>query len=428
MMKLSVLREILTYVPCYREKIFVIALDGEVIAHDNFSNLLRDIAVLWNLNIRVVLVHGISHQLKAWAKTHDLELSSADGTGVTDAATLDAAIFVANRVTHEIMQGLSAVDLRGVSSNCIMAQPVGILKGKDHEFTGKVERMDQVVIRNAFSNGFIPVLSPLGFDGKGRTYRVNSDAIAFAVAKELKAVKILFITSQEKLWHEEKLVSQLSVSEAENYLKNDGLVISEGLRSKVKYAVQACQEGINRVHLVNGTEDEALLGEVFLSEGTGTMIYANDYKAIRGAEVRDVPAIYSLIQKAMDAEELMPRTVPQILEQLLDYYVFEVDHNVIGCVALHTYFEERAGELACLYVSPSQENAGIGQKLVTFVEKEARQKGLKQLFVLSTQAFTYFQQKANFAEVSSESLPKARREKWQQSGRNSKVLVKSLAS
>ena len=425
-MKLSVLREILTYVPRYREKIFVVALDGEVIAHENFSNLLRDIAVLWNLNIRVVLVHGISFQLKAWAKAHNLKLSSADGTGPTDPATLDAAIFAANRVNHEIMQGLSAVDLRGISSNSIVAQPVGILKGKDHEFTGKVERIDQVVVRNAFNNGFIPVLSPLGFDGKGKTYRVNSDAIAFAVAKELQAVKILFVTNQGKLQRQGEVIGQLSVVEAENYLNDDAWEIAAGLRSKIKYGIEACQEGVNRVHLVNGTEDEALLGEIFLSEGTGTMIYANDYKAIRSARKKDVDAIFSLIQKAIDSEELIPRTKTQIIEQLPDYYVLEIDQNILGCVALHLYEREKAGELACLYVSPSHENAGIGQKLMAFVEKEARQKGLKQLFALSTQAFTYFQQKGDFVSVDSEILPKARREKWEQSGRNSKVLVKVL--
>lgn len=426
-MKVSDLRGILTYVPRYRLKVFVIALDGEVIAHDNFANLLRDIAVLWNLNVRVVLVHGMSYQLKAWAQKHQLELSNVDGTGPTDEATLEAAIVVANRITHEVMKGLSVVDLRGISSNSIIAQPVGILKGKDHQFTGKVERVESSVIQDALRQGTIPVLSPLGFDGEGRTYRVNSDAIAFAVAKELGAFKIIFVTSQGKLHAGNQIIGQLSVSEAEDFLKANAAEIPDILRSKVNYGVRACKEGISRVHLVNGTEDEALLGEIFLNEGTGTMIYANDYQAIRLARKQDVPAIHSLIQRAIENEELMPRTKAQITEQLEDYYVFEVDRNIIGCVALHHYPQEKTGELACLYVNSSHENAGIGQKLMTFIEKEAQRKGMKQLFVLSTQAFTFFQQKGGFTEAKGvEILPKIRREKWEQSGRNSKVLVKKL--
>jgi amino-acid N-acetyltransferase len=426
-MKVSDLRGILTYVPRYRLKVFVIALDGEVIAHDNFANLLRDVAVLWNLNVRVVLVHGMSHQLKVWAQKHQLELSNADGTGPTDEATLEAAIVVANRITHEVMKGLSVVDLRGISSNSIIAQPVGILKGKDYQFTGKVERVESSVIQEALKQGTVPVLSPLGFDGEGRTYRVNSDAIAFAVAKELGASKIIFVTSQGKLRVGNQTIGQLSVTEAEDFLKASALEIPDVLRSKINYGIRACKEGISRVHLVNGTEDEALLGEIFLNEGTGTMVYANDYQAIRLARKQDVPAIHSLIQRAIENEELVPRTKTQITEQLEDYYVFEVDRNIIGCVALHLYPQEKTGELACLYVNSSHENAGIGQKLMTFIEKEARRKGMKQLFVLSTQAFTFFQQKGGFTEAKgSEILPKMRREKWEQSGRNSKVLVKKL--
>lgn len=427
-MKLSVLREILAYVPHYRHKVFVIALDGEIVAHENFSNLLRDIAVLWHLNIHIILVHGISYQLKAWAKMRDLELSSADGTGVTDAATLDASIFVANRANHDIMQGLSSVDLHGISSNSIIAQPVGILKGKDYEFTGKVERIDHSTIRHGADKRYIPVLSPLGFDGEGHTYRVNSDAIAFAVAKELNAAKIIFVTSQGKLQRNKQSISQLSVTEAEELMKCDSSQIPEVLHSKINYAIRACKEGISRVHLINGTDDEALLGEIFLTEGTGTMIYANDYQAIRSARKQDVPAIYGLIQRAMENEELVPRTKAQITEQLADYYVFELDRNILGCVALHIYEKEKIGELACLYVNPSNENSGIGQKLMAFIEKEAKRKEVKQLMVLSSQTFTYFQQKGGFVESDPEILPKFRRDKWQESGRNSKVLVKRLAS
>ena len=128
----------------------------------------------------------------------------------------------------------------------------------------------------------------------------------------------------------------------------------------------------------------------------------------------------------MEAEELVRRTRGEIEKSLADYYIFEIDKNPVACVALHIYAAQQQGELASLYVDPSHENQGIGRKLIQFVENKAREVGLKQLIALSTQTFTYFQSKGGFSEGTPEDLPLARREKYDQSGRNSKVLVKKL--
>jgi amino-acid N-acetyltransferase len=106
--------------------------------------------------------------------------------------------------------------------------------------------------------------------------------------------------------------------------------------------------------------------------------------------------------------------------------MFEVDKNPVACVAFHIYPEQNQGELACLYVSSSHENQGIGRKLIQFVENRARELDLRELLALSTQAFTYFQSKGGFVEGTPDDLPPARREKYEHSGRNSKVLVKKL--
>ena len=111
---------------------------------------------------------------------------------------------------------------------------------------------------------------------------------------------------------------------------------------------------------------------------------------------------------------------------MADYYLFEIDKNPVGCVALHLYPEQNKGELAFLFVSPSHENQGIGSKLVQYAENRARELGLSELFTLSTQAFTWFQNKAGFVEASPDDLPPQRRERYDASGRNSKVLLKRL--
>ena len=169
-----------------------------------------------------------------------------------------------------------------------------------------------------------------------------------------------------------------------------------------------------------------MLAEVFSNEGIGTLIYANDYQQIRRAIKKDIRAIQMLTKKAVESDELVKRTRGMIEKSLGDYFIFEIDKNPVACVALHVYPEQKKGELACLYVNSVHENRGIGRKLIAFVENKAREAGLNELITLSTQAFTYFQSKGGFSEGTPDDLPPARREKYEQSGRNSKVLVKKL--
>jgi amino-acid N-acetyltransferase len=425
--KLTDLRGILQYVPQFRDKVFVLALDGSIVAHEHFATLLLDVAVLWSLNIRVVLVHGAAAQISALAAARGIAATNVDGSGVTDAATLELAVTAANRVTHDIFEGLSAHDLRAVTTNVITAHPVGVIQGVDHLFTGKVERIDVELLRSLVAQGVVPIIPPLGFDGDGKTYRVNSDAMAVAVAAQLKAIKLIFVTASAGLTYRGQLIRQMMVGELAGLLQQDSAGFPADMISKAQYAVRGCHAGIPRVHVIDGTLDEGLLGEVFSNHGLGTLIHANEYENIRPAQKRDVRGIQALTEQAVEADELLRRTRSAIEKQLGDYYIFEIDKNLVGCVALHVYPERRQGELACLYVSASHENQGIGRKLIQFVENRARELGLRELLALSTQAFSYFQSKGGFVEGTPDDLPPERRERYDQSGRNSKVLRKKLA-
>jgi len=197
--------------------------------------------------------------------------------------------------------------------------------------------------------------------------------------------------------------------------------------SKAIHASAACHAGVQRVHIINGRTDEGLLAEVFSNEGIGTLIYANEYQQIRRALKKDVRQILQLTKSGVQSSELVKRTRAMIEKQINDYYIFEIDKNPVACVALHTYPEQNKGELASLFVRPSHENQGIGRKLIQFIEARATELGLADLITLSTQAFTYFQSKAGFTEGTPDDLPPFRREKYDASGRNSKVLVKKLA-
>jgi amino-acid N-acetyltransferase len=424
--KLTDLRGILQYIPQFREKTFILSVDGAIVTSENFANILLDVAVLRSLNIRVVLVHGAAAQIKALAEERNFKPSNLDGAGITDAGTLQLALTAANRLTHEILEGLSANDLRAASTNAVIAHPLGIIQGVDHLFTGKVERVDVELLQTLLSQGIVPVVPPLGFDGDGKTYRVNSDSVAIAIADALKATKLMFITTQDGIFCQGRLIRQILVADLDAVLAKDRSEILPEMLSKAIHASAACKAGVQRVHIINGKVDEGLLAEVFSNEGIGTLVYANEYQQIRRALKKDVRHILMLTKDSVLTDELVKRTRSGIEKNLADYYMFDIDKNPVACVALHIYPEESKAELACLYVKPSHENQGIGRKLIQFVENKARETGLNELITLSTQAFTYFQSKGGFAEGTPEDLPPARREKYDQSGRNSKVLVKKL--
>jgi len=425
--KLADLRGILQYVPQFREKTFVLAVDAGIIRDDSFATLLLDIALLRSLNIRVVLVHGAAEQIQVLAGAQRIEPSDLEGTGVTDAQTLELALTAANRLTHEVLEGLSTHDLRAACPNVVTSHPLGIIQGVDHLFTGRVERMDIDFLQSLLSQGVIPVLPPLGFDGEGRTYRVNSDDVAVAAAVQLKAVKLIFITSQEGLIYREQPIRQMLVSELSQLLQRDRAGFAPEMLWRAQHAVRACTSGVPRVHVIDGRLEEGLLAEVFDNHGLGTLIHANEYESIRPAKKKDVRAILMLTRQAVESEELVRRSRATIEKHIDDYFIFEIDRNPVACVALHVFPDQRTGELASLFVSPAHENQGIGRKLTQFVEDRARALGLTRLLALSTQAFTYFQLKAGFVAGTPDDLPPARRERYEQSGRRSKVLIKDLA-
>jgi amino-acid N-acetyltransferase len=424
--RLTHFREILRYVPRFRDRVFVIAIDGAVVEDDNFPNLLLDIALLRSLSIRVALVHGAAHQIRHYSEQMKIPTSDLDGTGITDRATLQVALTAANRVSHEILEGLSANDLRAACPNAIVAHPAGILGGVDQLFTGKVERVDVELLQTLLEHDIVPILPPVGIDGTGNSFRLNSDAVAVEVAKALRAVKLIYLTTEGGVRGPKGVIRQLTVQEADAFLRRHRGELSAVAVTKLSHAMRAGKEGVERVHIIDGREQEGLLGEVFSNEGIGTLIHANEYQAIRSAQKKDVRAVHGLIQQGIETDELVRRTRSELEKLIGDYFVFEVDRNPIACAALHLYPDQNMGELASVMVDPRYENQGIGGKLIAYLENVARARGIARLFALSTQAINYFVQKGGFRLGAPDDLPPSRREKYEQNGRRSQVLIKSL--
>ena len=390
----------------------MIAFDGAVVEHDNFRNPLPDGFLLRSLRIGVTLVHGAGHQIARLAAETGQTPTNIDGTGVTDKATLELSLIAANRVTHELLEGLSATDLRGACGNALVAHPAGILQGIDQQFTGRVERVDVKLLKALLDNDILPVISPLGCDGEGSTYRLNSDAVAVEVAKALEAVKLIYLTTTSGITLRRpdlpegfELIRQLSVEEADQLLKKSRADLVESSLSKLTNAVKALRGGVPRVHIIDGTVAEGLLAEVFSNDGIGTLIHTNVYQAIRKAQKKDTRGIHHLIKNSVENEELLPRTVAEIERQIGNYYVFEVDGNLAACVSLHFYADEKKAEMACVCVSSKHENQGIGGRLMQYIEEQARLGGSRELFCLSTQAVNYFAKKGHFQLATPDDLP-----------------------
>ena len=421
------LRGILKYVPRFQGQIFVIALDGSIVADDNFPNLITDVAVLRSLGIKVVLVHGIGQQIEELSRLRNIAISDTYGTGTTDAATLDLAIRASSRVTHLVIEGLTANGLKAALTNSVRAIPVGILRGVDHQFTGRVDRIDRDFIQQLIGSGVVPVVNPIGFDRDGKPLRINSDLLAAELAEALQATKIIYLSPHAGLEIAGLLQHDIPVDVLRKILDTRPESINEPMRSKAAHAVKAIDTGTPRIHLLDGRELDGLLAEIFSNEGVGTLIYGNEYQQIRRATKRDVRAIYNLTRSGMKREELRLRS-QQAIEKAIDkFYVFEIDENLIACVSLAIFPEKpTVAEVGSLYVMPFYHDRGIGKKMVDFACMQALERGADTVIALSTQAFSFFTSVCGFEEAEKDVLPESRLRSYEESGRNSKILLKKL--
>jgi len=421
------LRGILKYVPRFQGQIFIIAIDGAVVADENLGNLLVDIAVLRSLGIRVVLVHGIGQQLIELAALRSVAITDAYGTGITDAPTLDLAIRASSRVSHAIIEGLTQNSLKCALTNSIRALPIGIIKGVDQQFTGRVERIDRDFLTALIDQQVVPIVSPVAFGPDGKSLRVNSDLLAAELAESLQATKIIYLTNQGGLEIDGEVRREISVEALRGILQDKPELIAEPSRSKAAHAVKAIETGTPRVHIVDGRIFDGLINEIFSSEGVGSLVYGNDYQQIRKAKRSDVRLIYNLTRNAVRREELIHRTQQAIEKNIDQFFVFEIDENIIACVTLYFYPDKTdLAEVGSLYVLPFYHNRGIGKKMVEYACLMAKERGATRVIALSTQSFGFFSNVCGFEETTKDVLPEARLKLYEDSGRNAKVLVKQL--
>lgn len=421
------------YINAFRGKVFVICFDGELLHDARFSTLVQDIALLTSLGIRLVLVHGVRPQIEQRLKQRGLETRYVNGVRITDDAALKCVQEATGAVRMEIEALLSmglpntpmaGAAIRVVSGNFVTARPLGIVDGIDFQHTGSIRRIDHDALQQILCRGAIALLSPVGYSPTGEFFNLTAQEVAAATAVALHADKLIYLIGAKGLRDSQKrLLRELTVEETQKIIGGKRQLAAE-IAEPLRHAFAACSQGVRRSHLIDRHIDGGLLLELFTRDGCGTMISADCYEGLRRATIDDVGGIIRLIAPLEEKGILVQRSRENLEMEIDKFIIVERDGMTIACAALFPFHGEQAGEIACLAVHPDYRNHGYGERLLSFLEKQAVSMGLERLFVLTTHAIHWFQEHG-FHKTELGSLPMQRRKLYNYQ-RNSRVLVKEL--
>ena len=413
------------YIQAHRNKTFVINFGGEALNDEHFQNLIHDFALLNSLGIRLVLVHGIRPQIDAWLQKLGHAARFHNNLRITDDVALqcvkEAAGFVRVEIEARLSMGLANSpmansELKVTSGNFIVAKPIGVVDGIDYAHTGAVRRINGSAIHALLEQNNLVLISPVGYSPSGDVFNLSAEQVATAVSIALKADKLIFLTEESCQNEKGDLIPQLTTDELKHFSP------APLQRGVFNAAIESCEAGISRVHLINRKIDGALLQELFTHDGVGTLISSAPYEICRAATLNDIGGILELIKPLEGQGILAKRSREKIEMEIADYFVIERDRLIIGCTALHCF--DDFAVLACLAVHSDYRGGARGQRLFVSALEKAKQKSVKTVFVLSTQTAQWFIERG-FEACELSELPQPLKALYNPV-RNSKILFKNL--
>ena len=421
------------YIHAHRNKTFVISFGGEAVLADDFDHHVHDFALLSSLGVRLVLVHGIRPQIDQRLDKLNAPALFHKHLRITDDLALQCVKEAAGLVRVEIeallSMGLSnspmaGSELKVASGNFIIAKPIGVIDGIDYCHTGEVRRIDSAAIHQQLDQNNVVLISPIGYSPSGEIFNLSAEQVAKAVSIALKAEKLILLTEQSCCNPDNgEQIRQMTTVEANTFLQQHQ-DIDDTISLPLKAAIQSCQAGIERVHLINRVIDGALLLELFSRDGIGTLISSTPFEELRPATLNDIGGILELIKPLEQQGILAKRSREKIEMEIADYIVIERDGLIIGCTALHPNEQGHFGAIACLVVHPDYRGSARGNRLLDYVYRKAGQLNLKKLFVLSTQTMHWFIERG-FLSSDIKSLPGPLKSMYNPQ-RNSKILCKDI--
>lgn len=281
--KAEVLIEALPYIQRFNRKIVVIKYGGSAMLDDELkANVIKDAVLLKLVGFKPIIVHGGGKEISRWVSKVGMEPKFINGLRVTDKDTMEIAEMVLGKVNKELVTLVQAL---GVKSVGISGKDGGLLKchkklsnGEDIGFVGEVEEVNPKVLYDLLEKDFLPIVFPVGYDDCFQSYNINADDAACAIAEAVHAEKLAFLSDIEGVYKDQNdpstLISELHVHEAEALI-SDGYV-GGGMIPKLRNCIDAIENGVNRVHILDGRIPHSLLLEIFTNKGIGTAILRED--------------------------------------------------------------------------------------------------------------------------------------------------------
>lgn len=279
MAKAQVLIEALPYIQKFNRKIIVVKYGGSAMVDEELKKkVIEDVVLLKLVGFKPIIVHGGGKEISKWVAKSGMEPRFVNGLRVTDEPTMEIAEMVLNRVNKSLVNlveqlGVKAAGISGKDGASIQVTKK-LSGGEDIGFVGEVQKVDPTLIYTLLENDFLPIVCPVGVDEKFNTYNINADDAACAIAKAVKAEKLAFLTDIEGVRRiaddPSTLISELSLTEAEEMIKGGN--IGGGMLPKLHNCIDAIEEGVSRVHIMDGRIPHCLLLEIFTNKGIGTAI------------------------------------------------------------------------------------------------------------------------------------------------------------
>ena len=279
MQKAEVLIEALPYIQRFNRKIIVVKYGGSAMVDENIKkNVIKDVTLLKLVGFKPIIVHGGGKEISRWVGKVGMEAQFVNGLRVTDADTMEIAEMVLNKVIKGLVQ---LVDVLGVRAVGLSGKDGGLLHvqkrysdGKDIGYVGEITQVHPEVLYDLLEKDFLPIVCPIGMDDNYDTYNINADDAACAIARAVKAEKLAFLTDIEGVYKDpadkSTLISELHVSEAKELIGQG--YIGGGMLPKLNNCIDAIENGVSRVHILDGRILHCLLLEIFTNKGIGTAI------------------------------------------------------------------------------------------------------------------------------------------------------------
>ena len=281
--KAEVLIEALPYIQRFNRKIIVVKYGGSAMVDETLKErVIQDVTLLKLVGFKPIIVHGGGKEISKWVGKVGMEPEFVNGLRVTDEATMELAEMVLGKVNKSLVQLVESLGVRAIGISGKDGKLLSVEKkyadGEDIGFVGEITHVNADILYDLLEKDFLPIVCPIGLDDAYQTYNINADDAACAIARAMKAEKLAFLTDIEGVYKDpddpDTLISELPVTEAEA-LMNQGY-IGGGMLPKLQNCIDAIENGVSRVHILDGRIPHCLLLEIFTNKGIGTAIIGDE--------------------------------------------------------------------------------------------------------------------------------------------------------